>query len=167
MIPSAVAVECCFSRVLHSRSSMWCSSLWWRQRFLLMPAFGMISWWPLLCSNSRQCASLIPQGTLSLLCFKNARILRGISVPCSVVRFIELRFREKYGLSYNTAVVAQKMWSKGSVPWVCTKMCFEQEIVPLALFRCLKIRCLTFAFIFDHENMTLECFCTSKALIRM
>ena len=43
---------------------------------------------------------------LSLLCFKNARILRGISVLCSVVRFIELRLREKYGLSYNTAVVA-------------------------------------------------------------
>ena len=48
---------------------------------------------------------IIP-ATLSLLCFKNARILRGISVLCSVVRFIELRFREKYGLSYNTAVVA-------------------------------------------------------------
>ena len=43
---------------------------------------------------------------LSLLCFKNARILRGISVLCSVVRFIELRFHEKYGRSYNTAVVA-------------------------------------------------------------
>ena len=46
-------------------------------------------------------------------------------------------------------------------------MCLEQEIVPVALFRSLKIRSLTFAFIFDHENMTLESFCTSKAQIRI
>ena len=46
-------------------------------------------------------------------------------------------------------------------------MCLEQQIVPVALFRCLKIRSLTFALIFDHDNMTLESFCTSEAQIRM
>ena len=69
--------------------------------------------------------------------------------------------------SISTFYLSQKMWSQGSVPWGCTKMCLEQEIVPVALFRCLKIRSLTFAFIFDHENMTLESFCTSKAQIRI
>ena len=75
------------------------------------------------------------------------------------------RLLTKLPESISTFQLPQKMWSQASVPWGCSKTCLEQEIVPVTLFKILKIRSLTFAFIFDHEDMTLESFCTSGAQI--
>ena len=120
-------------------------------------------------SNENLVCNKISAPWSSIFCSQCSQLNRNKNHVINLLLHEELSWRllTKLPESISTFQLPQKMWSQASVPWGCTKMCLEQEIVPVALFRCLKIRSLTFAFIFDHENMTLESFCTSKAPIRI
>ena len=88
--PSAFSGERCFSWVLHSKSSMWCSSLWWKQSLCRCLHLGWIPGDRCCAPLDPFCVSSLVDSTLLLGCWDHSFVPQTHLIEVSGSRRTEL-----------------------------------------------------------------------------